>query len=361
MSSSSSHTHFETGTVSASSSSSGASESASAKATSLMTDGASLSKTTEPPSTMKYISLISLTLQNALLALVMRYVRTRSGDMFMATTAVVMAEFLKCTTCLLIILFQEGSLSKWLKHLHENIIMQPVDCMKIAIPSLVYTLQNNLLYVAVSNLDAATYQVTYQLKILTTAMFSVFMLKKQLSRMQWLSLVILFIGVSFVQLQSKASSENVSTEQSPLRGLMAVIAACLMSGFAGVYFEKILKGTKQNLWLRNVQLGFLGTIIGLITMEIQDGIKVQEKGFFFGYDMVVWIAISLQSFGGLLVAVVVKYADNILKGFATSAAIIISCVASMYLFDFHLTLQFVIGASLVCSSVYMYSRFALKM
>lgn len=110
---------------------------------------------------MKYISLISLTLQNALLALVMRYVRTRSGDMFMATTAVVMAEFLKCTTCLLIILFQEGSLSKWLKHLHENIIMQPVDCMKIAIPSLVYTLQNNLLYVAVSNLDAATYQVSH--------------------------------------------------------------------------------------------------------------------------------------------------------------------------------------------------------
>lgn len=46
-SSSSSHTHFETGTVSAaSSSSSGASESASVKATSLMTDGASLSKTT---------------------------------------------------------------------------------------------------------------------------------------------------------------------------------------------------------------------------------------------------------------------------------------------------------------------------
>lgn len=325
------------------------------------TDGGTPSKSTEPPKTMKYVSLVSLTLQNALLALVMRYVRTRTGDMFMATTAVVVAEFLKFTTCLLIILVQEGSISKWLKHLHENIIMQPVDCLKIAIPSLVYTLQNNLLYVAVSNLDAATYQVTYQLKILTTAMFSVFMLKKQLSKMQWFSLLILFLGVSCVQLQTKASSENVSTEQKPLKGLMAVIAACLMSGFAGVYFEKILKGTKQNLWLRNVQLGFLGTIIGLITMEIQNGIKVQEKGFFFGYDVVVWVAISLQSFGGLLVAVVVKYADNILKGFATSAAIIISCIASMYLFDFHLTIQFVLGASLVCSSVYMYSKYNLKM
>jgi UDP-sugar transporter A1/2/3 len=53
----------------------------------------------------------------------------------------------------------------------------------------------------------------------------------------------------------------------------------------------------------------------------------------------------------------VKYADNILKGFATSAAIVVSCVASMYFFDFQLSLQFTAGASLVILAVYMYSKF----
>lgn len=38
-------------------------------------------------------------------------------------------------------------------------------------------------------------------------------------------------------------------------GLMAVLMACVSSGFAGVYFEKILKETKQSVWLRNIQLG----------------------------------------------------------------------------------------------------------
>lgn len=70
------------------------------------------------------------------------------------------------------------------------------------IPSGLYTLQNNLLFIALSNLDAATYQVTYQLKILTTALFSVLMLGKKLDSYKWVSLVILMAGVSFVQVSS---------------------------------------------------------------------------------------------------------------------------------------------------------------
>lgn len=47
--------------------------------------------------------------------------------------------------------------------------------------------------------------------------------------------------------------------------------------------------------------------------------------------------------------------DNILKGFATSLAIILSCVVSIYAFDFHLTLQFSIGTLFVMGSVFLYS------
>lgn len=178
----------------------------------------------------------------------------------------------------------------------------------------------------------------------------------------------LFLGVSLVQLQPDSSSKSPSATttgstdslQSPLVGMIAVITSCVMSGFAGVYFEKVLKSTKQSLWVRNVQLGFIGMIIGMVTMAIKDGGTVREKGFFMGYDWVVWCVVALNSIGGLMVAVVVKYADNILKGFATSAAIVLSSIASVYFFDFHMSLQFVIGASFVISAVYMYGKFVPK-
>ncbi|XP_067408484.1 UDP-galactose translocator [Emydura macquarii macquarii] len=270
-----------------------------------------------------------------------------------------MAELLKGATCLLLIFLQKrGSVKQFALFLYDSVVLQYVDTLKLAVPSLIYTLQNNLQYVAISNLPAATFQVTYQLKILTTAVFSVLMLRKSLSRLQWLSLLLLFAGVAIVQVeQSQTGGESAvgAARQSYAVGLAAVLISCLSSGFAGVYFEKILKGSSASVWLRNVQLGIFGTLLGLLGMWWAEGAAVAGRGFFHGYGPLVWGVILNQAFGGLLVAVVVKYADNILKGFATSLSIVASTVASVHLFGFRLDPPFALGASMVIGAVYMYS------
>ena len=52
-----------------------------------------------------------------------------------------------------------GSVRQTAVTLHGAVLAQPGDALRLAVPSLIYTLQNNLQYVAISNLPAATFQV----------------------------------------------------------------------------------------------------------------------------------------------------------------------------------------------------------
>ena len=235
------------------------------------------------------------------------------------------------------------------------------ELLRVSVPATLYVVQNNLQYVAVSNLDAPTFQVMNQLKILTTTIFSVVILRRRVLTMQWVAIVTLMIGVALVQLDGESSAATLKTDRtvsSTTKGLLAVVAACVCSGFAGVYFEKILKGSGSTttLWERNVQLCSLGLILSGSGLVYYDFESIMTRGFFYGYRSVVWAAISLSAFGGLLTAVVVKYADNILKAFATSIAVVLSVIMSIFVFDKIPTGQFVIGAIIVNGSVYAFGK-----
>jgi len=183
--------------------------------------------------------------------------------------------------------------------------------------------------------------------------------QRQFSPKKWFSLVLLTIGVAIVQTSGNTSNTNsnsVVENQNRTLGLVAILCAACTSGFSGVYFEKILKGSSTSLWIRNIQMGLPSIIISYLTVYIQDGEAVKTKGFFVGYSKTVWTVILVQAVGGLIVAVVVKYADNVLKTFASSFGIVISCIISAIFFDFHPNLAFLTGASFVVLSTVLYSQ-----
>lgn len=292
---------------------------------------------------------------------------------YFTSTAVFLNEVLKLSVSIWVAYLERRKLdgsnapvSKSVKQLCAD-VFRP-DNWKLAIPACLYTLQNTLQYIAVSNLDAATFQVTYQLKILTTALFSVLMLHRTLSAKRWASLFLLTLGVAIVQLPAATKSISQGThhlpssritkhprrsatyqgidedlfepEMSRTVGLIAVAVACTLSGLAGIYFEKVLKGSSTTLWVRNIQLSFYSLFPAFfIGVLARDGKAILEHGFFHGYNNVVWASIGCQAFGGIVVALCVNYADNIAKNFATSISILLSFVASIYFFDFKVTVN----------------------
>ena len=151
-------------------------------------------------------------------------------------------------------------------------------------------------------------------------------------------------------------NNTIATEQSMLLGMASVLTASLVSGFAGVYMEKIFKKQrKASFWISNAQLYTFGMFLGLIGVIYQDGVEISKMGFFHGYDFVVCLVVLFASAGGIIVSLILKYASCITKGFATSCAIVLSSVVSVYVFDFVPSALFVVGGMSVIVAVLLYS------
>ncbi|KAI1004896.1 hypothetical protein K3495_g3323 [Podosphaera aphanis] len=372
---------------------------------------------------MKHLSLITLTFQNSALVLIMHYSRIMpvvDGNRYLTSTAVFLNEVVKLAISLTIALHEisrtlppSSPATALFEQLYTSVFSG--DSWKLAIPASLYTLQNSLQYIAVSNIDAIHFQILYQLKILTTALFSVMMLGRVLTIKKWVALILLTFGVGIVQLPSTQLRNSSSVENSenkfyfprsfhelgnladaqlevareltkrgvneiakrsatyegiqedlglvsPLMnytvGLTAVLAAAIISGLTGVYFERVLKKSTNHVtvWTRNVQMSFYSLFPALFFgVLFKDGEEIAKRGFFDGYNIVVWAAIMFQAFGGVLVAMCINYADNIAKNFATSISIILSFVISLWLFDLEITLNCLAGTALVIYATYLYS------
>ncbi|KAJ6547651.1 nucleotide-sugar transporter-domain-containing protein [Mycena capillaripes] len=334
---------------------------------------------------LKYLSLVTLAVQNSMLTLIMHYSRvsTAPSRAYSPATAVLMNEILKGSISLIIAFLRldvaapetagqapgtlcyRSTLAARVKRLAGDVFSP--DCWKLSIPAILYVIQNNLQFVAVSNLQAATFQVSYQMKILTTAGFSVLLLRKKLTSPQWVALLFLAIGVAVVQIQAGAVrivEDGVVLEEdthtmNAMKGFIAVATACVTSGLAGVYFEMVLKNSQTDLWVRNVQLSLFSLLPALTPVFYLYASDPQEgwvSTLFHNFGGWAWATVSVQVFGGLLTALVIKYSDNILKGFATSLSIVISFLASVALFDFQITFTFITGSFIVLVATWLYNH-----
>ena len=144
--------------------------------------------------------------------------------------------------------------------------------LPMAIPAVVYLVQNTLNYIALQSIPSATHAILVQLKLLTTAIFAVLILRKQIFFYQWRALFLLFIGIVLVQWPTSSptpppagpladtalsASTGVGAAASTswllsgadlvarYGGVMAATTQAALSGFSGVYTRVASEGSGQ--------------------------------------------------------------------------------------------------------------------
>ena len=362
-------------------------------------------KAVGPSRALVGFALVCLCLQNSALVVSMKYTRSVLKETYLTSTAVVLMECVKFALSWLM-MYRDGARTK-------DVICQPsststhsatpashtpapqhrvtgwltlvccspvcVICyavalrrsMPLCVPSLLYVMQNSLQFVAVNHLDASTFTILSQLKILTTAVCSVSMLGTRLSLRKWRALVLLVIGAILVQLPTSSPTGSSASSRTSLAGMAAVLGMVCLSGIAGVWLEMFLKNKDAaslpsashppapapSIWERNLQLSLYGILFGLSSVLANDYQAVQERGFFQSYSAWTVLVVVIAAVGGLIVALVVKYTNTIVKGFAASISIILTSLCSMALFPSdELGWLFWLGAACVLLSIFNYNE-----
>ena len=299
--------------------------------------------------------LALIVLQNSSLIIVTSISRMQEPP-YLASVAVFFSEVLKLGSAVALLALEQRSLTRAFSLTARLLSEHGRETLQFAVPALCYTLQNNLWFYALSNLDPVTAAVTSQVKVITTAIASVVMLGRRLNGAQWLALLGLTVGLVVIttKQQPAAPAAGRKVPTNTLSGVLAMLLATVLSAYSGVFLERLFKTIKLTLWLQSIQLSLFALPVAGLTMLLYDRDDVVGGRLFVGFNHVAWLAVVLAAVGGVAVSMALKYADNIQKTFAVGVSIVLNCGVSAALFDVPLTRRAVVGVGLVVGSTFVF-------
>ncbi|XP_070979394.1 UDP-sugar transporter protein SLC35A5 isoform X1 [Oncorhynchus clarkii lewisi] len=284
--------------------------------------------------------------------------------------------------------------------------------MKWSVPAFLYFLDNLIIFYVMTYLQPAMAVLFSNVVILTTAILFRVVLKRHLSWVQWASLVILFLSIVslttgsggsqraiampglhpsplspptnscllYTQLEEQRRNDsNSSTWSSVLPGqaeawrgrLMGTLRSlgmghillvlqCFISSMANIYNEKILKEGDQlqeSIFIQNSKLYMFGMLFNGLTLGLGGearGLTVR-CGLLYGHNVYSLGLVLVTAALGLSVAFILKFRDNMFHVLTGQITTVLVTALSLFLFDFHPSLDFFLQAPVVLLAIFVYN------
>lgn len=258
-----------------------------------------------------------------------------------------------------IMLYSEGGKKAWDKAINEANAGKPwtvQSSIEIAgIPSLLYAVQNWLLFYAAANMDPLAFNLVNQTKLIWTAFFVYMIMGKKQSPLQILAICIMMFVAVLISTGGSAPKGNSdeadqSYEREFFHGILPNLGAALISGVAAALSQRATQGVGRSGYLFTMELCVIQS------MSFIPGLLYFDGAFFGGWDLYTPLPIVNNALGGIFTGQVVKFAGGVRKGFAVIAALIITALLQRAIYGTPLTLQLYIALPCVILANVMYAR-----
>ncbi|CAL9068660.1 CMP-sialic acid transporter 4-like [Musa acuminata AAA Group] len=226
----------------------------------------------------------------------------------------------------------------------------------LAVPALLYAINNYLKFIMQLYFNPATVKMLSNLKVLVIAVLLKIVMRRRYSIIQWEALALLLIGISINQLRSLPEGSTALGLPITMIAYVYTLVFVTVPSMASVYNEYALKSQfETSIYLQNLFLygygaifNFLG-IVGTAIFKGPGSFNILE-----GHSKATMFLICNNAAQGILSSFFFKYADTILKKYSSTVATIFTGIASAALFGHTLTVNFILGISIVFISMHQF-------
>ncbi|KAF3553116.1 hypothetical protein F2Q69_00014715 [Brassica cretica] len=226
----------------------------------------------------------------------------------------------------------------------------------LAVPALLYAINNYLKFTMQLYFNPATVKMLSNLKVLVIAVLLKMVMKRRFSIIQWEALTLLLIGISVNQLRSLPEGATAIGIPLATGAYICTFIFVTVPSMASVFNEYALKSQYDtSIYLQNLFLYGYGAIfnfLGILASVIYKG--PESFDILQGHSRATVFLIMNNAAQGILSSFFFKYADTILKKYSSTVATIFTGIASAALFGHVITMNFLLGISIVFISMHQF-------
>eukprot|EP00249_Psilotum_nudum_P021769 c28237_g1_i1 orf=601-1830(+) len=315
---------------------------------------------TDLSSKFRLLNVILVTVDCILLGLqpILVYMSKVDGKFLFSPVSVnLLTELAKVTFAVIMLLFQVQSQRQGEKSvLSPLIILQAARAnYLLAVPAFLYAINNYLKFVMQLYFNPATAKMLSNLKVLMIAILLRIIMRRRFTVIQMEALGLLLIGITVNQLRATPVGATLGVPDDSVAYLYT-LAFITIPSLASVFNEYALKSQfETSIYLQNLFLYGYGAIFNFLAIFLTAVFKGGNSfGILQGHSRATMLLIVNNAAQGILSSFFFKYADTILKKYSSTVATIFTGLASAALFGHTLTINFILGVSIVLISIHQF-------